>query len=283
MGMLFRMLAPRPVKRARRMMHPVSLMTPRSVSRARMGVINATHPAGALKRSAKTATVHAVRGSGRTSSGSGWGALFMALLVVALVIYGVLWGLSVPGHALSLTPSGHELFNRGHVWLNAHYAHIVWGYIATAVILGLAIAAAIAVMRDQSSQRMSWAAGAVGLAVVLVLTVPSGPRSHVLPAAQAAGVKTTPVSTAALRHVSQTTVREHYYASGWHARATSCGFAHQGEDFFGGKTWNYNCSVTAHNPRLHRTHHFIAPVECSSNPPTASSCSADEYDLKRQD
>ena len=36
MGMLFRMLAPKPLKKARRVAHPVSMVTPRPVKRAKM-------------------------------------------------------------------------------------------------------------------------------------------------------------------------------------------------------------------------------------------------------
>jgi hypothetical protein len=61
MGMLFRMLAPRPLKKARRALHPVSLMTPRPVRKAKMAVVDATHPVGAIKRSAKRAVVQGVR------------------------------------------------------------------------------------------------------------------------------------------------------------------------------------------------------------------------------
>ena len=37
MGMLFRMLAPKPLKKARRVAHPVSMVTPRPVKRATGG------------------------------------------------------------------------------------------------------------------------------------------------------------------------------------------------------------------------------------------------------
>jgi hypothetical protein len=59
---LFRMFAPRPVKKARRLAHPVSLVTPRPVKRAKMTAVNATHPAGAVKRAGKRAAVRRVRG-----------------------------------------------------------------------------------------------------------------------------------------------------------------------------------------------------------------------------
>ena len=71
MGLLFRMFAPKPVKRARRLAHPVSLVTPRAATRTKMAVVNAANPPGAAKRAAKTAAVRAVRaappGGGRLS------------------------------------------------------------------------------------------------------------------------------------------------------------------------------------------------------------------------
>lgn len=62
MGMLFRMFAPRPLKKARRAAHPVSMLTPRPVKRAKMTAVNVTHPAGAAKRAAKREVVRKVRG-----------------------------------------------------------------------------------------------------------------------------------------------------------------------------------------------------------------------------
>jgi hypothetical protein len=62
MGMLFRMFAPKPLKRARRLAHPVSLVTPRQVRRAKMMAINTANPAGAAKRAAKRSVVRTVRG-----------------------------------------------------------------------------------------------------------------------------------------------------------------------------------------------------------------------------
>jgi hypothetical protein len=62
MGMLFRMFAPKGLKRARRMTHPVSLLTPRPVRRAKMTAVNIANPAGAAKRAAKRSVVRKARG-----------------------------------------------------------------------------------------------------------------------------------------------------------------------------------------------------------------------------
>lgn len=67
MGMLFRMLAPKPLKKARRVAHPVSMVTPRPVKRAKMAAVNTANPAGAAKRAAKRAAVREVRGSGKSA------------------------------------------------------------------------------------------------------------------------------------------------------------------------------------------------------------------------
>jgi hypothetical protein len=62
MGMLFRMFAPKPLKRARRATHPGSLLTPRSVKRVKRTAMNVANPLGATKRAAKTSAVRTVRG-----------------------------------------------------------------------------------------------------------------------------------------------------------------------------------------------------------------------------
>jgi hypothetical protein len=42
--MLFRMLAPKPVRQLRRVAHPVSMLTPQPVQRAKMTAVNAANP-----------------------------------------------------------------------------------------------------------------------------------------------------------------------------------------------------------------------------------------------
>jgi hypothetical protein len=61
MGMLFRMLAPKPAKKIRRVVHPVSLLTPMPVGRAKMAVVNAANPSGAVKRAARREIVAMLR------------------------------------------------------------------------------------------------------------------------------------------------------------------------------------------------------------------------------
>lgn len=51
------MFAPKPLKKARRAAHPVSLMTPRPVKRAKMTAVNAANLAGGAKRAAERQAV----------------------------------------------------------------------------------------------------------------------------------------------------------------------------------------------------------------------------------
>jgi hypothetical protein len=60
--MLFRMFAPKPLKKPRRAAHPVSLLSPRPVTRAKLTAVNARYPAGAAKRAAKRQVVRKERG-----------------------------------------------------------------------------------------------------------------------------------------------------------------------------------------------------------------------------
>ena len=62
MGMLFRMLAPKPAKKIRRAAHPVSAITPRPVKRAKATATDIAKPVGGTKRAAKRATVKKFRG-----------------------------------------------------------------------------------------------------------------------------------------------------------------------------------------------------------------------------
>jgi hypothetical protein len=55
------MFAPKSLKKARRATHPVSMVTPRPVKRAKMTAVNAANPVGGAKRAAKRAAVRKVR------------------------------------------------------------------------------------------------------------------------------------------------------------------------------------------------------------------------------
>jgi hypothetical protein len=63
MGILFRMFAPRSVNKVRRAAHPVSMMTPRPVRKAKARATDIANPAGGVKRAAKRRAVRSVRSS----------------------------------------------------------------------------------------------------------------------------------------------------------------------------------------------------------------------------
>lgn len=63
MGMLFRLFAPKSVKKVRRAVHPVSAMTLRPVRKAKAGARDAANPVGGMKRAAKRRGVRTVGSS----------------------------------------------------------------------------------------------------------------------------------------------------------------------------------------------------------------------------
>lgn len=187
MSLLFRMLAPKPLKKARRIAHPVSLVTPRAVRRAKMGAVNLANPAGAVKRKAKSDAVRLVRGrrNARQSDGGALGALIVGLLVVGLAVYVGMWLLSVPGHVLGLTPTGHELWSSKHGYVNQHYEHVVWGCLITVADLTITVIGlpwAISAARTDSDPIRPWAYFLTVLLLVGVVTVlvPVGKRPYPL-------------------------------------------------------------------------------------------------------
>jgi hypothetical protein len=83
-------------------------------------------------------------GGRRRRSGGGGGSFFGLLLAVGIVIFVVMWPLSLWGHAIHLTPSWHQLMNRDKAWLHEHYPLIGLRYVGAGAAL-LATIAAIAV------------------------------------------------------------------------------------------------------------------------------------------
>lgn len=71
---LFKRLMPKPMRQARRALHPVSLLTPRPVRNLKRYTAKAVNPIGAIGDATENAVVHAARGKkkrrGRSSSGS---------------------------------------------------------------------------------------------------------------------------------------------------------------------------------------------------------------------
>lgn len=70
---------------------------------------------------------------GGDSRGGGCAAL--VAIVVAFAI--VMWMLSGIGHALGLTPTYHDVFDRPGGWVGRHYRGVVWGYLLTIAALAI--------------------------------------------------------------------------------------------------------------------------------------------------
>ena len=77
-----------------------------------------------------------VYGGGRRRSSSGSGATLVVLLIAfGILIFVVMWPLSLFGHAIGLTPSWHQLMNRNHTWMHQHYALVGVRYSGAGAIL----------------------------------------------------------------------------------------------------------------------------------------------------
>jgi len=74
MGLIWRLLAPKPLKKARRTVrkatHPVSLFTPKPVKKIRRAVSTVAHPVEAFEFGIESQIVKTVRGGGRKNSRS---------------------------------------------------------------------------------------------------------------------------------------------------------------------------------------------------------------------
>jgi hypothetical protein len=84
-----------------------------------------------------------VSGGGRrrkSGSSSGTGALLAVIIAVGIVIFAVMWPLSLWGHAIELTPSWHQLMHRNHTWMHEHYPLVGLRYVGAAVLLILTLA-----------------------------------------------------------------------------------------------------------------------------------------------
>jgi hypothetical protein len=81
-----------------------------------------------------------VSGGGRRGGGGGiLGPLIGLMLLVGLVVFLVMWPLSLWGHAIHLTPSWHQLMNRNHHWMHEHYPLVGLRYIGALALLVVAL------------------------------------------------------------------------------------------------------------------------------------------------
>jgi hypothetical protein len=84
-----------------------------------------------------------VSGGGRrrkSGSSSGMGALLAVIIAVGIIIFAVMWPLSLWGHAIELTPSWHQLMHRNHTWMHEHYPLVGLRYVGAAFLLILTLA-----------------------------------------------------------------------------------------------------------------------------------------------
>jgi hypothetical protein len=91
-----------------------------------------------------TGPVSMSAGGRRRRSSGGGGELIAFLLVVALVVFVVMWPLSLWGHAIHLTPSWHQLMNRNKAWLHEHYPLVGLRYLGAGAALLVAIGGVVA-------------------------------------------------------------------------------------------------------------------------------------------
>ncbi|HEY3969786.1 MAG TPA: hypothetical protein VGL79_00175 [Solirubrobacteraceae bacterium] len=68
------------------------------------------------------------------------GALLAVIIAVGIVIFAVMWPLSLWGQAIELTPSWHQLMHRNHTWMHEHYPLVGLRYVGAAVLLILTLA-----------------------------------------------------------------------------------------------------------------------------------------------
>src|SRR5690348_13957598 len=71
MGFLFRLLAPKPLKKVRRAMHPVSLLTPRPVRNVKRTAAKVVNPVGAIGDAFENEALRLARGKKRPRGGRG--------------------------------------------------------------------------------------------------------------------------------------------------------------------------------------------------------------------
>lgn len=108
-------------------------------------------------------------------------AVILAILLVCAVIYFivmyvVMWPLSVWGHAIGLTPSYHELRHANHVWEHRHYALVGLRYVAAAAsLLILLIGSGVLLSRLGRSEKSRGPAAKDNTGSAPLMPRPAGP------------------------------------------------------------------------------------------------------------
>jgi hypothetical protein len=106
-----------------------------------------------------------IYGGGRRRSSSGSGAAFLGFLIVlAIIVFAVMWPLSLFGHAIGLTPSWHQLMNRNHTWMHQYYSLVGLRYLGAAgillVVLTMLAIPLLASAKQRAEERRQQAAAA---------------------------------------------------------------------------------------------------------------------------
>jgi hypothetical protein len=95
----------------------------------------------------------------RRADDSAIGAFFGIVIAVGIVVVVVMWPLCLVGHAVHLTPSWHQLWNRDHAWMHQHYPLVGLRFIGVGVLLLIATGLASvpvfnAVARDRNEREL---------------------------------------------------------------------------------------------------------------------------------
>ena len=113
------------------------------------------------------------------------GAWLVGLILLALVVFAVVHGVSGLGHLLGLTPTGDEILNRDSEWVKAHYQGVVIGYILTVLVIAFAAGIYFLLHRSRANasaeeRKPLWngAAIAAGVLAGMVIVLPAGPRGE---------------------------------------------------------------------------------------------------------
>jgi hypothetical protein len=93
-------------------------------------------------------------GGGRRGNDPGLlGPLIGVAILIGIVVFVVMWPLSLWGHALHLTPSWHQLMHRNKAWMHEHYPLVGLRYAGAAVLLLAAAAFALVPVVKRQGER----------------------------------------------------------------------------------------------------------------------------------
>lgn len=229
-------------------------------------------------------------GRRRRSSSSASGGSIIGITVALALIFGALVCIAaVPGHLLGLTPSVAQIFksNPPAGYIHARYRNVALGFVLTTVLLVVAIAWLIALMKASRFPVRGTALAVLVIAAVAVVqtTTATGARTHLLSPAAAVGVALTPAQTSALKSVADKAVRgfggsgdnlvdDIAYTRGWRTTPRRCRFANYSNGTIL-TSWNFTCVVDAVNRRVKRSTTFRVAVTCWKPKPSLRQCAAD--------